>query len=291
MPVRFNSKSEINISSMPINVDKDESGPVLNEDIDLEEEECTTSDQEMPVKKRVIEEIYEMDTNYSSQSSACSCYVPIIKRPLLAGPPFMANSHLVGINKSLLYSGSKFVGRQKSKGNSYDVEVIIQHCDRLNSYLCGYLKITGKLAAHLSEIIAIYQYINWFVSIHTRFYFTGLTDEYPILATFFHGEIISQKYPFLTRKWEADKEVDVKHWSKFPAFVDTYLKSFNSDDFDYSQIENSDYVFMRWKEHFLVSDHTIKDINGASFAGFYYICFAKKTQSIEGYYYHRQSEW
>ena len=48
---------------------------------------------------------------------------------------------------------------------------------------------------------------------------------------------------------------------------------------------------MRWKEHFLVPDHTIKDINGASFAGFYYICFQKSAATIEGFYYHRSSEW
>ena len=81
---------------------------------------------------------------------------------------------------------------------------------------------------------------------------------------------------------------------------------------------------MRWKEHFLVPDHTIKgiinvkmlmilcgqimslmifqdnandscfefsDISGASFAGFYYICFQKSTSCVEGYYFHRNSEW
>lgn len=45
------------------------------------------------------------------------------------------------------------------------------------------------------------------------------------------------------------------------------------------------------QEQFLVPDHTIKDISGASFAGFYYICFQKSTATIEGYYYHRSSEW
>ena len=50
------------------------------------------------------------------------------------------------------------------------------------SYLCGYLKIKG------------------------------LTEEYPTLTTFFDGEIISEKHPFLTRKWDADEEVDRKHW-------------------------------------------------------------------------------
>lgn len=45
------------------------------------------------------------------------------------------------------------------------------------------------------------------------------------------------------------------------------------------------------QELFLVPDHRITDINGASFAGFYYICFQKSKASIEGYYYHKLSEW
>lgn len=108
--------------------------------------------------------------------------------------------------------------------------------------------------------------------------------------------------------------------SKFSAFENKYEKTFNSDKFDYDSLAKSDYVFMRWKEHFLVRkdtkdtiyyrnfrnemnclkfcffffqvpDHTIKDINGASFAGFYYICFQKSKAEMEGYYYHRSSEW
>lgn len=48
---------------------------------------------------------------------------------------------------------------------------------------------------------------------------------------------------------------------------------------------------MRWKEKYIVSDHKVKDINGASFSGFYYILFTKHKSSIEGFYYHKQSEW
>ncbi|XP_024141022.1 glucose-induced degradation protein 4 homolog isoform X2 [Oryzias melastigma] len=157
---------------------------------------------------------------------------------LIPLPPI--NTHQPGVVTSLLYSGSKFRGHQKSKGNSYDVEVVLQ--------------------------------------------------EYPTLTTFFAGEIISRKRPFLTRKWDADEDVDRKHWGKFQAFYQ-YAKTFNSDEFDYEDLKNSDYIFMRWKEQFLVPDHTIKDISGASFAGFYYICFQKSTATIEGYYYHRSSEW
>lgn len=175
-------------------------------------------------------------------------------------PPLMANSTQLGVTTSLIYNGSRFAGHQKSKGNSYAVEVVLQHVDEVNSYLCGYLKIKG------------------------------LTEEFPTMITFFDGEIISDKFPFLTRKWDADEEVDRKHWSKFAPFSQ-FAKTFNCDHFDYEQLKNTDFVFMRWKEHFLVPDHTIKDINGASFAGFYYICFTKSSATIEGFYYHRQSEW
>jgi len=59
---------------------------------------------------------------------------------------------------------------------------LLQHVDMDNSYLCGYLKIKG------------------------------LTEEFPTLTTFFDGEIISARFPFLTRKWDADEDVDRKHW-------------------------------------------------------------------------------
>lgn len=47
---------------------------------------------------------------------------------------------------------------------------------------------------------------------------------------------------------------------------------------------------MRWKEYFLVPDHRVKSINGASFEGFYYICFDQLAGSVSGIYYHAKSE-
>lgn len=41
-------------------------------------------------------------------------------------PPPPLNTQQPGVVTSLLYSGSKFIGYQKSKGNSYDVEVVLQ---------------------------------------------------------------------------------------------------------------------------------------------------------------------
>lgn len=41
-------------------------------------------------------------------------------------PPPPANSKQLGVQNTLLYNGSKFKGSQKSKGNSYEVEVVLQ---------------------------------------------------------------------------------------------------------------------------------------------------------------------
>lgn len=94
-------------------------------------------------------------------------------------PAPLVNKRQPGLPSNSLYNGSKFKGYQKSRGNSYDVEIALKNVQ--NSHICGYLTIKG------------------------------LTDEFPTISTFFSGEIISRKYPFLTRKWEADEEVDKKH--------------------------------------------------------------------------------
>jgi hypothetical protein len=47
---------------------------------------------------------------------------------------------------------------------------------------------------------------------------------------------------------------------------------------------------MRWKEHFLVPDHRVRTISGASFEGFYYICFNQCQGTVSGIYFHAKSE-
>ena len=47
---------------------------------------------------------------------------------------------------------------------------------------------------------------------------------------------------------------------------------------------------MRWKETFLVPDHRVREISGASFEGFYYICFSQVTGNVSGIYYHARSD-
>lgn len=169
-------------------------------------------------------------------------------------PPY-SNNRQAGVIKNYLFNGSNFCGFQKNKKDSYEVKVKIQHVDYDNSYLCGYLNIKD------------------------------LTQTHPLLTTFFEGEIISKQHPFLTRKWEATEEIDRAHWSKLDGF-EKYLHTFNLDSFNYDDLDNSDYIYMRWKEHFFVPDHTIKHVEGTSYAGFYYVCYSKRTAQIKGYYFH-----
>ncbi|ORX60718.1 hypothetical protein DM01DRAFT_1332840 [Hesseltinella vesiculosa] len=154
-----------------------------------------------------------------------------------------------------LYPGSTFVGSQKCSDKEYDVVVDILNVNLEESTISGYLNIKG------------------------------LTDAFPELTTYFEGEIIGPKYSFLTRKWQAQHYIDVKHWTKFPSFS-KYVDYFNSDDFEYDPTDN-DCVYMRWKEKFLVPDHHIQNVDGASFAGFYYVCFNRTTNTICGMYFYK----
>jgi hypothetical protein len=119
----------------------------------------------------------------------------------------------------------------------------------------------------------------------------GLTANHPTLTTYFEGEIVGNKYAFQTRhpEWGSNEKVDMQHWSKFHAWR-PFAKQAKKENFrlpNYTQKEN---VFMRWKEQFLVPDHTVRTISGASFEGFYYICFNQVAGNITGIYFHAKSE-
>ncbi|CAO3616713.1 unnamed protein product [Cunninghamella echinulata] len=159
-----------------------------------------------------------------------------------------------------IFNGSQFIGIQKGNSSQYEVTVNIQNVDLKDYLLSGYLHISGLTASH------------------------------PDITTFFEGEIIGPKHSFLTRKWLADLSVDAKHWKRFPSFA-PLIDIFNKDGYHYDPMEH-DHIYMRWKEKFLVPDHQVKDIDGASYSGFYYICYEKSTSNITGfYYYHRNIEW
>lgn len=162
---------------------------------------------------------------------------------------------------SILRCGSKFRGFQRSGKSRYRVEVELHHVDLAKSFMCGYLNITG------------------------------LTEDHENLTTYFDAEMIGPDHSFMTGKWDASEKSDREHWSKFSGFKkhrDAFMRG--APCLTSPLTSSSDCIFMRWKEHFLVPDHNIKTLTGASFAGFYYICLNKRTNTISGYYYHNTSE-
>lgn len=167
---------------------------------------------------------------------------------------------LLPTSRGVLYSGSTFNGTQTNGDKAtYNVKVEIKHVDLAESTISGYLHIKG------------------------------LTEARDVLSTFFEGEIIDgDKHSFLTRKWDANQEIDRDHWEMFPQF-DSIRTSFNDDGFEYS-LDNQKCIFMRWKEIFLLDDPKLKTILGASFSGFYYICFDVSKGSFCGFYYHDNCE-
>lgn len=107
-----------------------------------------------------------------------------------------------------------------------------------------------------------------------------LTDAHPHLTTFFTGEIIGPQYGFITgAKYGATEHDDMRHWGRFEQFRRPATRGdmmqpellFRDPLPDRTRGETMpkerDFVFLRIKERFLVPDHTVRDISGASFAG------------------------
>ncbi|KAH0827151.1 vacuolar import and degradation protein-domain-containing protein [Lanmaoa asiatica] len=163
-----------------------------------------------------------------------------------------------------LYPGATFQGTQKSGRNSYEVNVTIVVCstcvtllscthglkdvDFSSSFLCGYLRIRG------------------------------LTDDWPELTTYFDAEIMGSRYGFLTQKWGANEPEDMVHWQRFPAF--RHVKNELRRPHLTMPDRDRGAVFMRWKERFLVPDHRVQDINGASFAGMSSFCLLNRLSCV-----------
>ncbi|KAK9492992.1 vacuolar import and degradation protein-domain-containing protein [Lipomyces doorenjongii] len=178
-----------------------------------------------------------------------------------ASDPIHTRRAVAASSSSFLRSGSKFMGTQQSGRSTYEVHVELKHVDMAESFICGYLHIQG------------------------------LTEDHPTLTTYFEGQMIGPKYSFITRRrdWGASEKTDIAHWARFPSWR-PLAKQAKRPDYCHVNFEQRDHIFMRWKECFLVPDHRVRDINGASFAGFYYICFNQLTGSISGLYFHQSSE-
>jgi Vacuolar import and degradation protein len=203
-------------------------------------------------------------TNYTSDSDYGTKPWDFSHVPLVAQYP-----------SSLLRPGSRFEGTQQSEHQIYSVTVTIYTVDVPQCTLSGYLKIDC------------------------------LTPDHPTLTTFFTGEIIggpNQKYSFQTKHagWGATDKTDLVHWARFPAWRPLSRDAKRDINFQYPMpgtglLGNDnwwqqEHIFMRWKEWFLVPDHRVRSIQGASFEGFYYICFNQIEGRISGIYFHARSE-
>ncbi|KAJ2006140.1 hypothetical protein GGI04_001980 [Coemansia thaxteri] len=159
-----------------------------------------------------------------------------------------------------LYSGSKFSGTQSNGTRSYDVSVTLKYVDMGVPELCGHFTIRG------------------------------LTSELPKLTTYFDAQIVgTSSNSFITNQWDASVDTDRTHWSFFPAFRH-HRNRFDCKDFKYRLSLSDKYIFMRWKERFVVPNYKLNRISGASYDGFYYVCYDREEATITGYYYHRDSD-
>jgi hypothetical protein len=144
--------------------------------------------------------------------------------------------------------------------------------------MCGYLRIKGERMCRRKQ----YKVTDAGA---------GLTEDHPSLTTYFEGEIIGNKYTFITNheEWNSNEKVDRQHWARFPAYK-PLAKHTSRPDLITKDWMHKEHIFMRWKEYFLVPDHRVRTISGASFEGFYYICFNQVSGVIEGIYFHAKSE-
>lgn len=170
---------------------------------------------------------------------------------------------------AMLQPYAKYVGTQQSGHHTYNVEVTILTVDMEQSNLSGFLKISN------------------------------LTPEHPVLETFFTGEIVGgpeQRYSFRTMDpaWGTTEKVDMRHWTRFPAWRQFSSIAKRDMGFDYplngQAWYQQEHVYMRWKERFLAPDHRKSNLSGASFEGFYYICLNQMEGKISGVYFHSHSE-
>ncbi|KAI5476223.1 hypothetical protein MNV49_007985 [Pseudohyphozyma bogoriensis] len=158
----------------------------------------------------------------------------ILLDPALVAPPPPTAS------RGPLHPGAIWEGVQKSGRNSYRVRVTIETVD------VNVGTLTGLLEIH------------------------GLTPQLDSLVTFFEGEIVGTHAGLVTGRWGATEADDLKHFSRFTPFRGIKDK-LTRPGLHYNH-HNKPFLFMRWKERFVVPEFHIENINGASYSGFYYLC-------------------
>lgn len=179
--------------------------------------------------------------------------------------PFCASATAAQRRTSYLRPGMTFSGYQFSGSNQYKVDVKLREVDLSTG--C----VTGSLT--------IYQ----------------LTELNPEITTFFQGEMIGPSGKTFETKnptWGSSWNNDVQHWARFDSWRKLDVNTNQPDNLPhyYDDPLKHQFLYFRWKELFLLNSPHVKDIKGASFAGFYYICFNQLDGSLHGMYYHKYSD-
>lgn len=175
-------------------------------------------------------------------------------------PAPFGNTQLPELHNTYLRPNARFVGEQQSGTSRYDIKVELKTVDLLSSVVTGFFQISG------------------------------LTDEHPLITTCFKGEIINnplnrlewgnsdlptKRYSFITEEnnWSSFPKNDLEHWKNLTGCPSHYSEVDLRKKLHLIQSGKQDplYVYMRWKEEFLLPDLRVKSLTGASFEGFYYV--------------------
>ncbi len=173
-----------------------------------------------------------------------------------------------------LQPNSLFIGEQQSGKASFHIKVEFKTVDLFNSMITGFLQING-LTDKDSEITTYFkgEIINNPLN-HFILRNNNIEGDSDVGVNSFENPSI-QKYSFVTenKQWGSFAKNDYEHWKKL-----TQSTTFLSDEELIKRLEkvqrgeqDDQYIYMRWKEEFLLPDSRIKQITGASFEGFYYI--------------------
>lgn len=194
--------------------------------------------------------------------------------------PYMKNSNSSSIFTNLIPSpiqtnflrpNMKFIGYQISGYKRYQVSVTLNTVS-----LTKPNTIITNFNPNLSGVLTI----------------NGLTSQHPTISTYFESYVVDfTNLSLLSSSWLGSEELasyrasistDINHWSALDSCT-------APNSMSHKNYLKNRYIFMRWKERFLVPNNEEK-INGASFEGFYYIIHDQILGNLKGFYYHKDAE-
>lgn len=171
--------------------------------------------------------------------------------------------------------------------------------------ISGYKKYQVQVHLQTVEFPAT-QYISVTTTPHLTGFLTirGLTSHYAKITTFFEAFAVSDTIGFMSSNipqelfdYKSTDRVDLEHWLNFPSFKEFLMMNDSNTMSDimegtyiYHDYLSRRYIFMRWKEKFLVPEDKAENVEGASYDGYYYIVHDQITGNILGFYYHKEAE-